>query len=122
MIWNRHITIEGDLSESIHNFINELKSFIGSYNLETERVLKELRIVLNFFKMPHIKRALGTEGISDFFIARIMDLVNLRIAYDKGDIIRKAKRVGYALECVLNYKNVNVDKVFIIVEAELKKI
>jgi len=120
MIWNRHITIEGDLSESIRNFIRELKEFISSYSLAPEKTLKELKIALKFYKMPHIRKALGSEGIASFFIARIMDMVNIHILHDVGDMIRKAKRVGYALECVLNYKNVNVDKVFLIVEEELK--
>ena len=70
--------------------------------------------------MPFIRRTLGPEGIADFFISRLMGLVNLHIVHDKGDMIRKAKRVGLALESVLNYKNVNVDKVFLIVKEELK--
>jgi len=120
MLSRRKIVIKGDLSESIHNFIKELKLFIKTYALSEEKVLEELRIALNFFKMPHIRKALGSEGIASYFVARIMDMVKFYIIPDTGDMIRRAKRVGYSLEAVLNYPNVDIDKFFLIVKEELK--
>ena len=120
-IIKRDIELSGDITESVHNFIKDLKEFINAFALREDNVLKELRIALNFFKMPNVGRALGPEGISAYFMARIMDMVKFYIVHDVGDVIRKAKRVGYSLEAVLNYPNVDVDKVFLIVKEELKK-
>jgi len=120
MLWNRHITIEGDLTETIHYFINELRSFIGAFALKEDRVLEELRISLNFYKSPVLRKHLSAHEIAEFFKCRIIELIKTPIAYDRANMLSKAEVIKNLLESILSYPEIDVDKLYTIVSAELR--
>jgi len=117
----RDIVIEGDLTDIIHNFINELKTFINAYAIDERLALKELRLVLSLYKRKVMRRLLGAKGLADYFACRLVDLIRTPLAYDKSNPIAKTRIISSLLEAILNYPNLDTWKFYSIVSHELRK-